>query len=105
MIDDIRANMPELPAEKRQYFKEKLDLTDYDAQQLTAQRATTDYFEATLAALGGKEPKLIANWILTDLAAVLNRAEQSIDESPIRPEQLAGLIRRRSEERRVGKGV
>ncbi len=94
MIDDIRAKMPELPAEKRQYFKEKLDLTDYDAQQLTAQRATTDYFEATLAALEGKEPKLIANWILTDLAAVLNRAEQSIDESPIRPEQLAGLIRR-----------
>src|SRR5690625_2486114 len=93
-IQKLKSAMPELPQEKRQYFKEKLDLTDYDAQQLTAQRATTDYFEATLAALGGKEPKLIANWILTDLAAVLNRAEQSIDESPIRPEQLAGLIRR-----------
>ncbi|HLR81623.1 MAG TPA: Asp-tRNA(Asn)/Glu-tRNA(Gln) amidotransferase subunit GatB [Paenalcaligenes sp.] len=94
MIDDIRAEMPELPAEKRQRFKQELDLTDYDAEQLTTARNTTDYFEATLQALQGKEPKLIANWILTDLAAVLNRNELSIDESPIRPEQLAGLIRR-----------
>ncbi|HLR29021.1 MAG TPA: Asp-tRNA(Asn)/Glu-tRNA(Gln) amidotransferase subunit GatB [Paenalcaligenes sp.] len=94
MIDNIRAKMPELPAEKRQRFKDELDLTDYDAEQLTTARNTTDYFEATLDALGGKEPKLIANWILTDLAAVLNRNELSIDESPIRPEQLAGLIRR-----------
>src|SRR5699024_2889977 len=41
-----------------------------------------------------RSPKLIANWILTELAAVLNRNELSIDESSIRPEQLAGLIRR-----------
>lgn len=94
LIDKIRADMPALPAEKQQQFKEQLGLTDYDAIQLTSQRAITDYFEATLAALDGQEPKLIANWILTDLTAMLNRTEQSIEDAHIRPEQLAALIRR-----------
>src|SRR5690625_3160791 len=93
-LNEIKANMPALPSEKRQQFQDELDLSEYDANQLTTQRAITDYFEATLSALEGKAPKLIANWVLTDLAAALNRAELDIQQSRVQPEQLARLIAR-----------
>src|SRR5699024_12498661 len=93
-IQKLKSAMPELPQEKQERFQQELELSAYDATQLTSQRATTDYFETALAALDGQQAKLIANWILTDLAAALNRAELEIQESPVRPE--------RSEERRVG---
>src|SRR5690606_21426579 len=49
-----------------------------------------DYFEAV--AKGSGEPKLAANWVMVDLAAFLNKAEMSLAECPVQPEQLAGLI-------------
>jgi len=93
-IQKLKSAMPELPQEKQERFQQELELSAYDATQLTSQRATTDYFETALAALDGQQAKLIANWILTDLAAALNRAELEIQESPVRPEQLARLISR-----------
>src|SRR5690625_1911297 len=90
--------MPELPEEKRQRFQKEFDLSDYDASQLISDRNTTDYFEAALEAIDNNEPKLVANWVLTDLAAALNRAELPIAESKVKPTQLAQLIRRISDE-------
>ncbi|WP_111641148.1 Asp-tRNA(Asn)/Glu-tRNA(Gln) amidotransferase subunit GatB [Marinimicrobium alkaliphilum] len=91
-IESVRQQMPELPEERRQRFINDLGLSDYDATQLTSDRATADFFEASAKASG--EPKLAANWIMADLAAYLNKQELSIDQSPVSPEQLAGLIAR-----------
>ena len=49
-----------------------------------------DYFEAVVQFC--KAPKPAANWILGDLSGALNRNEMGIEESPITPERLAGLI-------------
>lgn len=97
-INEIKKQMPELPEEKRQRFQKEFDLSDYDASQLISDRNTTDYFEAALEAIDNNEPKLVANWVLTDLAAALNRAELPIAESKVKPTQLAQLIRRISDE-------
>lgn len=94
LIERMRQEMPELPHEKRQRFESELDLSAYDAQQLTVSRAISDYFEQTLEALGGQQAKLIANWVLTDLAARLNRAELDISAAKISPAQLAQLLQR-----------
>lgn len=91
-IEAVRATLPELPADKRRRFIEDFQLGDYDAAQLANDRSTADFFEATVALCS--EPKLIANWVLGDLSAALNRDECTIASSPVTPDLLAGLIRR-----------
>ncbi|WP_250464517.1 Asp-tRNA(Asn)/Glu-tRNA(Gln) amidotransferase subunit GatB [Microbulbifer litoralis] len=91
-IDRLRGEMPELPDAKAARFREQYQLSAYDADQLTQERATADYFE-TLAEQCG-EPKLAANWMTGELAALLNRQELTIGQSPVSAEHLAGLIAR-----------
>jgi aspartyl-tRNA(Asn)/glutamyl-tRNA(Gln) amidotransferase subunit B len=91
-IEAVRASLPELPADKRRRFIEDFQLGDYDAAQLANDRSTANFFEATVALCS--EPKLIANWVLGDLSAALNRDECTIASSPVTPDLLAGLIRR-----------
>ena len=93
-IERIRAEMPELPSQKRQRFEDELGLTAYDAAQLTMDRATSDYFEKVAAALPQGQAKLAANWILGELAAALNRDERELADCPVSPTRLAELIQR-----------
>src|SRR5690625_2264234 len=72
-IQQIRTDMPELPAARRSRFMSELGLSAYDAAQLTMQRATADYFEAIVKHLPDGQAKLGANWVLGELAAALNR--------------------------------
>ncbi len=91
-VEQVRAAMPELPAAKRARFEADLGLSAYDAAQLTLQRATADYFEATAAALPAGQAKQAANWILGELSAALNRDDLDIGASPVSPQRLAALI-------------
>lgn len=91
-IEAVRQQMPELPEAKRVRFVEQYELSRYDADQLTLDKTIAAFFEET--ARLSKEPKLTANWIMVDLAAYLNRTEQRIDQSPVTPVLLAGLIER-----------
>ncbi|MBK8510315.1 MAG: Asp-tRNA(Asn)/Glu-tRNA(Gln) amidotransferase subunit GatB [Candidatus Competibacteraceae bacterium] len=92
-IDAVRDGLPELPDAKKQRFITQYGLSSYDAAVLTTSRALGDYYEATVAALGG-EPKLCANWVMGDLSALLNKDNHDIAYSPVSPTQLAGLLRR-----------
>ncbi len=91
-IEQARSEMPELPEARRERFVRDYELPEYDASQLAGDRATADYFEATVKACN--EPKLAGNWIMADLSAYLNKQEIGIAQSPVTPVQLAGLIER-----------
>jgi len=91
MSEDIRARMPELPAEKRARFVSKYGLTAYDAGVLTDSRALADYFEATVGA--GAAAKTAANWISTELLRHLNDSGKEIEASPVTPGALAALLK------------
>ncbi|MBD3754538.1 MAG: Asp-tRNA(Asn)/Glu-tRNA(Gln) amidotransferase subunit GatB [Gammaproteobacteria bacterium] len=93
-IDAVRAQMPELPDVKRARYMAEFGLSDYDAGVLTGSRELAEYFEAVLAATGGKDAKVCANWIMSDLSGALNRAGLSISQSPISAAHLAGMIAR-----------
>jgi len=93
-IDRVRAEMPELPAAKRARFEADYGLTPYDAAQLTVSRATATYFESVAQALPAGQAKLVANWVMGELAAALNRDERDVADSPVTPAQLAKLITR-----------
>ena len=92
VIDEIRGQLPELPAVKRERYQTQLELSAYDASLLTQDRASADYFEASLE--HHNNAKALANWMLGDLAAAMNRDEVSIDDVAVTPEQLALLVSR-----------
>ncbi len=89
--EEIRAQMPELPAAKRRRFVEQYGIPDYDAQVLTLTPALGAYFEEVARSSG--EPKLASNWVMGDLTGALKAAGKSIEESPVSAAQLAELIR------------
>ena len=88
-ITDIKASLPELPAEKRKRFVEGLGLSDYDASVLAADKDRADYFEAVIASA---DAKLAANWVNNELFGRLNKEGLTITESPVSAQQLAGLV-------------
>jgi aspartyl-tRNA(Asn)/glutamyl-tRNA(Gln) amidotransferase subunit B len=92
-IEIIRASLPELPDEKRRRFIDTLELSEYNAELLTSNRDTADYFEQALKLAPGLTSQL-ANWVLGDLSGALNRSESEIQDSPVTPEMLAGLLQR-----------
>jgi len=87
-LEQVRATVPELPAEKRHRFIESYGLREYDAQVLTASREIGDYFEKAAKASG--DPRMAANWVTGDLLGALKGSE--ITESPVSPEHLGELV-------------
>ncbi len=92
-IKRIKASLPELPEQKCIRYIEDFELSDYNAEQLSASRETAEYFEQAVAD-GQDLAGPLANWILGDLAAALNRTDIEIQQSPVTPGMLAGLLRR-----------
>jgi aspartyl-tRNA(Asn)/glutamyl-tRNA(Gln) amidotransferase subunit B len=86
----VRAQMPELPGEKRLRFVEKYGLREYDAQVLTSTREMSEYFERAAVASG--DPRSAANWVMGDLAAALKESGQEIAQSPVSAERLGELL-------------
>jgi aspartyl-tRNA(Asn)/glutamyl-tRNA(Gln) amidotransferase subunit B len=92
-IEKARQALPELPQARRARYVESFGLTPYDAAQLTASREMADYFDAVAARLPA-EAKLVANWVMGELAGRLNREDRDIAASPLPPDALAGLLAR-----------
>lgn len=93
LIEEIRANLPELPGAKRERFIAQYELPEYDAGILASDRLLADFYEATVKAANGAA-KQASNWIMGDLLGALNKSEKDISESPLSPGMLGGLINR-----------
>lgn len=91
-ISALRAALPELPDAKQQRFAQQYGLSDYDASQLSAERATADFYEQVVAACS--DAKLAANWVMVELLAALNKNGLALGHSPVSAEQLGGMIAR-----------
>ncbi|NKX44678.1 Asp-tRNA(Asn)/Glu-tRNA(Gln) amidotransferase subunit GatB [Roseicyclus persicicus] len=90
-VDDIAANLPELPDAKKARFVGDYGLSDYDASVLTADLDAAHYFEAVVAEAG--DGKAAANWVINELFGRLKKEEHTITDSPVSPAQLGGIIR------------
>ena len=92
-IEDVRKQLPELPDAKQQRFVEDYELRKDDAAQLTVSRSVADYFEAAVGATEAK-PQIVANWVVGELSAALNKEGLDIEDCRIASVELAGLITR-----------
>jgi aspartyl-tRNA(Asn)/glutamyl-tRNA(Gln) amidotransferase subunit B len=93
-IEQIKSELPELPAAKRERYRQKFGLPSAFAASLTQSIEVASYFEAAAAEVGSDNAKLAANWILVELAGSLNSAGIDISASPVSSKQLAGLLLR-----------
>ncbi len=92
-VQQVRATLPELPRQKFQRFTGQYGLTNQDALLLVSEKVTADYFESALRNLPpAVAPKTLANWLLGDLFALMNRAGGLADLGRVRPENLAELV-------------
>ncbi len=101
-IEAIRAGLPELPDAKASRFVSQYGLSAYDAGVLTASRDLADYYEAVVRA-APQQPKLAANWVMGDLAAVLNKEALEIGSGRMPADRLAGLLVRIADQTLSGK--
>jgi aspartyl-tRNA(Asn)/glutamyl-tRNA(Gln) amidotransferase subunit B len=88
-VDDLKADLPELPDDKKVRLVTEQGLSVYDASILVTEKAIADYYEAVAK---GRDGKLSANWVINDLLGALNKAGKGIEQSPVSPEQLGAVI-------------
>ena len=94
LIEQLRADLPELPDAKRIRFVKEYGLSDYDAGVLTANLGTADYYEEAVRSTTVASPKLVANWVQGELAAALNQDGLDIAESKVAAAELGRLADR-----------
>jgi aspartyl-tRNA(Asn)/glutamyl-tRNA(Gln) amidotransferase subunit B len=96
-VEQVQSEMPELPSQKQSRYQAELGLSEYDAITLTSSRALADYFEAVIALAGKSADQLakpIANWLLGEFSANLNRDDKTPAQSPIPPSLMVALVNR-----------
>jgi aspartyl-tRNA(Asn)/glutamyl-tRNA(Gln) amidotransferase subunit B len=89
-VEQLRATLPELPDAKKERFIRDYKLSVQNAGVLIAEKESARYFERVVQ--GRKDPKLAANWVISELFAALNRLDKDIAQSPVAAGSLAGLL-------------
>src|ERR1051325_6144422 len=88
-VDALQAKLPELPDAKKARFVDGFGLSAYDADVLTAERESADFFEAVAE---GRDAKAAANWVINDLTGRLNKEGKDISASPVSTAQLGAVL-------------
>jgi aspartyl-tRNA(Asn)/glutamyl-tRNA(Gln) amidotransferase subunit B len=88
-VDALKADLPELPDDKRARFIADYGLPPYDAGVLVMERESADYFEAVAK---GRDAKIAANWVINELFGRLNKEGQTIATSPVSAQQLGAIV-------------
>ena len=88
-VDALAVGLPELPDDKKARLVASLGLSAYDASVLVSEKAVADYFEKVAS---GRDGKAAANWVINDLLGQLNKTGNAIEETPVSPDQLGGIL-------------
>ncbi len=91
MIEKIRRTLPELPESRKERFIKVYNLPEDDAEVLISNKALGDYFEKASAFYADK--KILINWVRGELLYNLKEKKIEVEQSPISPEKLVGLLK------------
>jgi aspartyl-tRNA(Asn)/glutamyl-tRNA(Gln) amidotransferase subunit B len=89
-IDSVRQTLPELPQARKARFVNEFCLPEHDAEVLTSARELADYFETCVRRINA--PKLVSNWVMGPLLALINAEGKSIEDAPVSPDRMAELL-------------
>ncbi|MEZ0337414.1 MAG: Asp-tRNA(Asn)/Glu-tRNA(Gln) amidotransferase subunit GatB [Aquificaceae bacterium] len=91
-IEEIKARMPEMPEQRLERLMKDYGLDEKTAQILVDNKDFGDFFEEALKYYR-EDPKLTANWLLNDLLGSLRDTGIDFEDSLVKPEHLASLIK------------
>ena len=100
-MQDIKDNFPELPKDKEVRYEKDFKLSSYDSKILASSKSMADFFED--AAEKTKNFSLLANWMIGEISAFLNKDTIEINESQLTPNNIAMLINRIDDQTISGK--
>lgn len=89
-ISDVRAAIPELPAEKIARFVDGYGIPEADAEVLADTRELADFFDS--CAEGSKDPRSVANWITGEFLRLVNATGTSVTDAKVTPTGLRELL-------------
>ncbi len=89
LIERLRAELPELPDAKIARYVREFGLNQYDAEVIVADEETAKYFEEASA---GATPKIVANWISSELFGRLNKNNMELADCKITPTMIKELV-------------
>jgi len=93
IIEKITASLPELFDQKVDRYVSTLSIKRVDAIEIAKNIELAEYFEETLNTYNAN-PQLLANWILTEVMAILNKDKIEIANLSISAQSLSQLIQR-----------
>jgi aspartyl-tRNA(Asn)/glutamyl-tRNA(Gln) amidotransferase subunit B len=88
-VEKIKAELPELPDEKKDRFIKDLGITVYDAGVLVAEKEVADFYEKVAK---GRDAKMSANWVIGELFGQLNRTGKTLSTSPVSADELGEVV-------------
>jgi aspartyl-tRNA(Asn)/glutamyl-tRNA(Gln) amidotransferase subunit B len=90
-VEQIRSQLPELPGKRRRRLVDEDGLPEHDAAVLTASKRMADLYDACRA--GYPDPKTVSNWLMGELARLLNATGRDLSQVPLTAEHLIGMWR------------
>ena len=90
--NEIKKNLPELPDVKKAKLINQHKISSYDASILVSDKNNAEFFDKIIDGNKKRNPKNIVNWIIGDLFSLLNKNNLKIKNSPVKAEDLGGLI-------------
>jgi len=90
-VEELLHSLPELPHERLKRFIEAYSLPEHDATLLTADKKHANYYEECVKLYN--QPKIVSNWVLNELMALMSNTKQTIDDCKITPELFAGMMK------------
>ncbi|HJU75954.1 MAG TPA: Asp-tRNA(Asn)/Glu-tRNA(Gln) amidotransferase subunit GatB [Gemmatimonadaceae bacterium] len=89
-LSEIRSQLPELPAARRERLRAAYAIAPNDTEVLTSSRALADYYEGVAKAHG--DGRTAASWVVGDVLAALNNEGIAISDFRVLPRALAELL-------------
>jgi aspartyl-tRNA(Asn)/glutamyl-tRNA(Gln) amidotransferase subunit B len=90
-IEKLRAELPELPAERRRRFVKEYGLEPTTARIVGGTATWADFFEEAVQL--GAPPRAAANWMAGDLSALLREHDAELKSSKVTPTHVADLTK------------
>ena len=100
-FNDIKNNLPELPDEKEKRYMSESNLEEAEAKIISSSKTMANMFEDACSKTD--DSKLVANWLVGDISALLNKDNIDIEESKLSSNNFATLIERISDKTISGK--
>ena len=90
-VQELKDSIPELPVAKTLRYVKDYGLVQVDAQLLASNMARSAFFDACVA-MKKCDPKLISNWIIGDIAKILNERRIEIADTALTKENLTDMV-------------